>query len=97
MKESILNPEYRRKQIRNYKKKRYAPVYGLEIIHLLLKKDGYKLVSFCPNSIPTPGSDTVKIEEANPVHNFEIEKVIVHKDLSVTIKVKNKGFVKFLN
>ena len=78
------------------KKQRYQTFYGLEVLHILLEKDGYKLVSFCENSIPTNGSKTFAIEKTNPKHNYEVEKVIVHKNLDITIKTKNKGFVKYI-
>ena len=93
---TITNPEVRQRLKRKYKKARYEPLYGLEILHLLAKEDGYKLVSFCENSIPTPGSQTFAIEKANPKHNFKVERVIIHKDLNITIKTKDKGFVKYL-
>lgn len=96
MKESILNPEYRQKLRRKFLKNRYEPLYGLLILHLLLKNDGYKMVSFAENSIPTAGSQTYSIEKCNPIFHFEIDKVIIHKDLNVTIKTKEKGYCKYL-
>ena len=39
--------------------KEYADLYGMEVVHLQLKKQGYKMISITKNSIPTAGSMTI--------------------------------------
>ena len=95
--ESVTIKELREKfnPIRKrYFKNRYNPVYGLEVLHLLLEKDGYLYLSFANKSIPTAGSHTLRIEQCNQPKPHEVKKVTIHKDFSVTLFTE-KGNIKY--
>ena len=85
----IFNPIMRR-----HLKNRYNISYGLEVLHLLLKKDGYLFLSFAEKSIPTAGSHTLRIEQCNQPNPQEVKKVTIHKDFSVTLFTE-KGNIKY--
>lgn len=66
------------------KRKKYLSIYGLEILHIMLKNDGFLSCSFTKKSIPTPGSHTKNINSINPLPNA-VNKVMIHKNLDVTL------------
>ena len=80
--------------LRRYLKNRYNPAYGLEVLHLLLEKDGYLYLSFAEKSIPSAGSHTLRIEQCNQPKPHEVKKVTIHNDFSVTLFTEN-GNVKY--
>lgn len=79
---------------KRYLKNRYNPSYGLEVLYLLLKQDGYLYCSFANKSIPTAGSHTLRIEQCNQPIPHEVKKVMIHNDFSVTLFTE-KGNVKY--
>lgn len=81
--------------MKNSEIKKYYDLYGYDVIATVLKSKFY-FVSFCKNSIPGPGSLTLKTEKLNVLSDAKIEKVILHKNLNLTIKT-NYGFLKFSN
>lgn len=79
----------------------YADVYGWEIVVPELKKK-FNFVSTAGRSVPTEGSPTVGsgMLVSNPDTPANIQKVILHKDGSVTIKCEYQDEIahfKFLN
>jgi len=92
-----MTPEAIKKERIKIKKSRYLKEYGLEVLHLLLKKDKYTHCSFSNKAIPGPGSETMKIENCEqPIHH-EITKVVIHrKEDKITLftKVGNVQYLK---
>lgn len=66
------------------KRKKYLSIYGLEILHIMLKNDGFRSCSFTRKSVPTPGSHTKDINSINPLPNA-VNKVMIHKNLDITL------------
>jgi hypothetical protein len=87
--------EQLKQQKRKTLKNRYEPLYGLEILHLLAVKDGYNFCSFASKSIPTAGSETLKIEKCKQLINHEVNKVIIHRDYRITV-CTDKGYIQYL-
>ena len=55
----------------------------------------YDLVSFCDNSIPTPGSPCRSIKGINTDYPVTVNKMIRHKTGDVTIITENLGYIRF--
>jgi len=67
----------------------YADLYGYAISVELMKKMGYKTVSIANDSIPSMGSPCNKIDMLDTeLAHVEIEKVICHKNDSITMLLK---------
>lgn len=81
--------------MQNSEIKKYFDLYDYETI-LTVLKNNYYFVSFSKNSIPTPGSLTLKTDKINVLSDAKIENVILHKNNLITIKT-NYGFMKFTN
>lgn len=75
--------------------KQYAKQYGYEIIVLVLK-NRYTFVSWCPNSIPKNGSMTKHTKFLKSNADATIKNVILHRNKKLTLKT-NKGFLQFFN
>lgn len=79
------------------KKQKYLDAYGLQGLHLMLKKDGYTHLSFSNKTVPTIGSHCGKIEKFNEPKDLQVNKVIVHtKKDAVTLFVNDGGVVQYL-
>lgn len=64
-----------------------------DILQQLLDDDAFRLVSFAPKSIPTPGSSC---RTKKYLHNdLPVEKVIRHKTGHITLKIADIGYLKF--
>lgn len=74
----------------------YGDLYGFRIVAIALNKLGLSDVSFCDNSVPTPGSFCKPFTSLRLNKNVKIEKVILHRDeiQSVTLKT-NYGYLRF--
>lgn len=84
------------KEKKKLQKSRYLQEYGLEILHLLLKKDGYTHCSFANKSIPNLGSQTKPIEKCNqPIHH-EVTKVVIHRKEDKITLFTSVGNVQYL-
>ena len=78
------------------KKQTYLNLYGLDVLHLMLTKNGYNYYSFANKSIPTQGSPTYKINDYSTPLQKDVEKVIVHtKEDKITL-LTNSGNVQYL-
>lgn len=75
--------------------KKYSDLYGWDITVIQLKKK-FNSVSWARNSKPTEGSLTLPTRLLNENEDTVINKVIVHKNKTITMAT-NQGWLTFLN
>lgn len=74
---------------------KHLDIYGPEITILMLKKEGYNLVSFRQKSIPSAGSPCYPIERLNTPNDMKILRTINHKQINTFVVLTNYGYLKF--
>ncbi len=93
MERFIIEPKKIQKSVKEIYKN--IDLYGAIVLVTMLQQ--YSHISFCDNSVPTPGSPIKQMAALrNPELITSISKVIYHKDGKTTIKT-NVGFLQFLN
>ena len=70
----------------NKEKYSNSDLYGFQVVLEMLKQDNYKFVSYRNKSIPNVGSPCKNINTLKISTNPKINKVICHKDNSITFK-----------
>ena len=77
---------------------KFFDLYGSSVIFTNLKQN-FIFVSICNKSIPTAGSNTKKssLLMDDAVSKLNIEKIIKHRDNSITLKISYYGYMRFFN